>query len=52
MSKDQPHDKQLEQRIQNTPQHTQRGPCVFLFEIPLYQLFKEKLVLFQFIKHR
>ena len=46
VSKNKVHYQQRKQRGQNAPEHPQHGPLVFLFKIPLYQLFKQELVFF------
>ena len=46
------HDQQQQQRRKHAPGHTKYSSFIFLFEIPLYQFFKQELVFRQFLKHK
>lgn len=43
-----PHDEQLQQRVQYTPNHSQRCSCIAFFEVPFDELLEQKLVFFHF----
>ena len=51
LRKYQPHDQQREQRGEQAPCHPQHRSFILLFEIPLYQLFKQELVSFHLLNH-
>ena len=51
LRKDQRHNQKVKERAQHTPEHTKYCSFIFLFKIPLYQLFQHKLVFFQLFKN-